>query len=138
MIEQFAPYWDHNLGYGKLATAAFHSGNFDIAERFILKLKQSQNWERAKEIGFLAEIWHNRGKTEEAHARLIECLKRLIEESKTANGSDRNLFEKWFQQHRSTYLKLFPDKGEETLEKNGIPTTTRREPGASDFLATQI
>ena len=126
LIDEVSPYWDHNLGYGKLGTAAFRSGHYDIAERYFTKLRQSyKDWTRGEEMGLLAEIWLKRGRIEEARALLIECLKSLLDESKTATGSDRKLFEKWFQQHRSTYLKLFPERGDASLRKNGIPPTTR-------------
>jgi tetratricopeptide (TPR) repeat protein len=127
LIEQFAPSWDHNRGYGKLGSAAFRCGSYDIAERYFEKLRQSsQDWQRAEEMSLLAEIWVKRGQAENAHALLLECLKGLLEESKTATGSDRKRFEDWFQHHRSTYLRLFPDRGDADLQKNGIPATTLR------------
>ena len=127
VIEKLAPYWDHNSGYGKIGMAGFRCGRFAIAERCFERLRQScQDWPRSEEMSFLAEIWANQGRVDDAHSLLVECLKRLLEESKTATGSGRKLFEKWFQQHRATYLRLFPDRGETILEKNGIPPTTRR------------
>jgi tetratricopeptide (TPR) repeat protein len=129
VIEQFAPGWDHNLGYGKLGRAAFRCGSYDLAGRYFEKLRQSsKDWQRAEEMGLLAEIWVKRGQTEKAHALLVECLKRLLEESKTATGSDRKRFEDWFQHHRSTYLRLFPESGDAGLQKDGVPSTTLRNP----------
>jgi hypothetical protein len=77
-------------------------------------------------MGLPTEIWFKQGRSDDAHSLLIDCLKRLLEESKTAPGSDRKLFEDWFQRHRSTYLKLFPNRADAGLEKNEIPATTRR------------
>ena len=101
----------------------------DLAKvfQYLERLRQaSKDWPRSEEMGLLAEIWFKQGRTDDAHALLIDCLKRLLEESKTATGSDRKLFEDWFQRHRSTYRKLFPNRADASLEKNGIPATTRR------------
>ncbi len=125
LITQVAPYWDHNLGYGKLGKGAFECGRHDLAETYFLKLRQAENWARGEDMSFLAEIWTKRGRNEEARSLLLDCLKRLLEESKSATGSDRQLFERWFQRHRTTYLRLFPDHPESELQKAGIPNTTR-------------
>ena len=71
-------------------------------------------------MGFLAEIWKKRGRSEEAQTLLIDALKGLQEEWHTATGSDRKLFEDWFQTRRSTYLKLFPEHGDTELRRQGI------------------
>ena len=125
LFEQVSPYWDHNMGYGKLGTAAVRAGDYDIAESYFVKLRKSYaDWHRCAEMDLWAEIWAKRGRTVEAHAILVECLKQILEESKTVKGSDKKLFEEWFQQHRSTYLKLFPGKGDASLVGCGIPTST--------------
>ena len=125
MIAQFSQHWDHNLGYGKLGKAAFHCGQYDIAEPYFAKLRQSENWAHGDDMSFLAEIWVKHGRTVEAQTLLVDSLKCLLEESKTATGSDRKLFEDWFQHHRSTHLRLFPDRGNAGLTKSDIPSTTR-------------
>ena len=127
LIAEFAPRWDHNRGYGKLGTAAFRCGRYAIAERYFQKLRESnENWPRNEEMSLLAEIWVKQGRAEDAHSLLLDCLKKLLEESKSATGSDRKLFEDWFQHQRAAYLRLFPDRGDASLAKEGIPPSTRR------------
>lgn len=125
LIDELAPVWNHNYGYGQLGAAAFHCGDHDTAEYYFLKLRASmQDWRRSETMDLLAEIWAKRGHLEQSQSLLIECLKHVLEESKTAKGSDRKLYEQWFQSHRSAYLRLFPEKGAATLAAYGIPTTT--------------
>lgn len=129
LLEMFRPHWDHNLGYGKLGSAAFKSGHDRIAECFIVKLRDStEDWCRSEEIGFLAEIWKKQGRTDEAHKLMVEALKGLSEQSRTATGSDRQLFEAWFQTRRSTYLRLFPELDDDELRRHGIASSTLTEP----------
>jgi hypothetical protein len=126
VIEALAPHWDHNLGYGKLATAAFRCGLFDVAEGYCVRLRQSMaEWHRSEAMSLLAEIWFGQGRREDAHGLLVDCLKELLADSETATGSDRALFEDWSQRHRATYLRLFPERGDATLSEHGIPPTTR-------------
>jgi hypothetical protein len=128
LLEKFRPHWDHNLGYGKLGSAAFKSGHDQIAESFIVTLRHSmKDWCRSQEIGFLAEIWKKQGRSEQAHTLLIDALKGLHEQSRTATGSDRKLFEEWFQRRRSTYLQLFPERGDDELRRHGIASSTLAE-----------
>lgn len=125
LIETFRPHWEHNLGYGYLGAAAFKSGYDQIAERFLVTLRHSlKDWCRCEEMGFLAEIWKNQGRADEAHQLLIDALKGLLEQSREAKGSDCALFEEWFQTRRSTYLRLFPDRGEAELRRLEIPSST--------------
>jgi hypothetical protein len=129
LLARFRPHWDHNLGYGKLGSAAFRSGHDHIAESFIVKLRHSMNdWCRSEEIGFLAGIWKKQGRTDEAHELMIDALKGLRDQSRTATGSDRQLFEDWFQARRSTYLRLFPERGDDELRRHGIASSTLTEP----------
>lgn len=125
LIEKFRSHWDHNLGYGKLGVAAFKSGNDQIAESFFLKLRGSmKDWQRHEEISFLAEIWSRQGRSEEAHSLLIDALNGVYELSRTATGSDCKLFEDEFQTHRATYLRLFPERGDDELRRLGIRSST--------------
>jgi len=127
LVAELAPEWDHPLGYGKLGRAAFKSGHQDVAESFFVKYREKcQNFERGEEMGLLAEIWCQAGKAEEASALLIECLRRILEGSKTATGSDVQCFEDWFQAQRKSFLKLFPE-GTATLADQSIPETTLRQ-----------
>jgi hypothetical protein len=128
LIEQFRPYWQHNLGYGQLGTAAFKSGHDRIAEPLLDKLRHSYpGWCRAQEMSFLAEIWHRQGRTEDSHALLLDVMRGVAEQSRTAAGSDRELFEERFQFHRASYLRLFPDRGDAALRRQGIATSTLAE-----------
>ena len=74
-------------------------------------------------MGYLAEIWFGKGKRDEARDLLVQCLKRLLEESKTATDSDIDLFERWFQERKATLAKLFP-AASEILAQAGVPETT--------------
>ena len=125
LVEKFRPHWDHNLGYGKLGSSAFKSGHEKIAESFIVTLRNSlKDWCRCEEMGYLAEIWKKQGRTEDAHTLMIDALTGLLAQSREATGSDCQLFDNWFQLQRSTYLKLFPERGENELRLHGIPAST--------------
>jgi hypothetical protein len=124
-IQLLAPHWDHCSGHLKLGGAAFKCGQFDIAEDLLLKARDKcANWERSEEMVFLAEIWCERGQQPEAKSLLLECLRRLLAESKTATGSDKRLFENWFQSQRAALLRLFTADAEVVLASQGIPEST--------------
>ena len=125
LIAELAPYWEHASGYSKLGNAAYKCGQFDLAEEFFLKYRKGcANYERGEEMGLLAEMWCRDGKQDAAKNLLLDCLRRVLEESKTASGSDRDLFEKWFQKQRGTFLRLFP-ADEAVLLAQSIPSSTR-------------
>jgi len=124
VINQFAPYWNHNLGFGVLGAAAFKSGHDQLAETFFLKLRESKDWCRSREMAFLSEIWHRQGRVDESRELLVGAMRGVLTQSKAATGSDRKLFEEWFQNHRSTFLRLFPQQGDEWLRTQGISSST--------------
>lgn len=122
LIELFAPHWEHNLGYGELGSAAIKAGRDDIAEKFFLQFKEKcEDWQRSARMSQLAEIQHRLGKSDEARSLLIECMRKMLEDGRKAEGSDRKLFEEWFQNHRKTFRELFPG---ESLAAYGLPETT--------------
>ncbi len=124
-IELFGPHWGHNRGYSTLGSAAHRAGDHATAERYLLRLRESyDDWFRSDDMDILARIWHTRGDDEQAHDLLIACLRGTARDSRSAKGSDRKLYEEWFQNHRSTYLELFPERGDAFLAEQGIPTTT--------------
>jgi hypothetical protein len=128
LVERFRPYWQHNLGYGLLGKLSYRAGDHELAESLISKLYGTYDyWGRANEMNILAEIWHGKGRTDEAQRLLVEALQQILDQSRTATGSDRELFEGWFQSRRSTYLRLFPDRGDEVLQRRGIPRSTQDE-----------
>jgi hypothetical protein len=125
LIELFAPYWDHNSGYGILGAAAYKCGELNLAEQFFLKLRSNyEDVHRSAEMSTLAEIWFARGQLDQAKALLLDCLQKLFAEAREAEGSDRKLFEEWFQNHRRTFLKLFAPDAERLLAERHIPATT--------------
>ncbi len=125
VIRSVAPYWDHNAGYGKLGRAAFDCGNHPVAEEYFLKLLQNyKDSHRSPEVALLAEIWCARGDDGNARKLLVDCLGKLIAESKSATGSDKQLFEKWFQNQRQALLKLFPTEMPALCEEYRIPAST--------------
>jgi len=129
VVQVLAPHWDHVTGFGNLGIAAFKCGQLDLAEGFFLKYRdQSKNYERGEEMRLLAELWCGSGKHEPAKQLLLDCLRRLLQESTTATGSDKALFEEWFQSQRSAFLKLFPADAEALLAAGAIPSSTLRRP----------
>ncbi|MCA9232089.1 MAG: hypothetical protein KDA57_15680 [Planctomycetales bacterium] len=124
IIRTLEPHWDHNSGYGTLGTTAYTCGDLETAERLFLKLRESYtDWRRSQEMSLLAKIWHSQRKSNDAQELLVDCLKGLIDEAKEATGSDRKLFEEWYQNHRQTYLELFAD-GADKLQELGLPEST--------------
>lgn len=125
VIQRLAPFWNHNSGYGTLGKAAFRCGEHTLAERFFTKLHDSyQHSHRSEEMGLLAEIWCQHEKREAAKDLLVDCLRKLVVESKTASGSDKQLFENWFRNQRGALLRLFPQDGQAILAASGIPDST--------------
>jgi hypothetical protein len=125
VVHQLAPFWEHNSGFGILVKTAFKGGRDALAESFFLKLRDCyEDSHRGEEMALLAEIWSKRGKHEDAKNLLLDCLRKLIAESKTATGSDKRLFENWFQNQRRAMLNLFPEDGEIVLTTGGIPNST--------------
>ena len=126
LIDYYRPMWDHNLGYGLLAAAAFKAKEFDLAEQNCLRLRKGlKDYCRSNEMSILAEIWTQRGKADNARELLIDCLQNLIvlvKESKYP--SDQRIYEEEFQCHRRTFLRLFPDPGELELSRRGIPAAS--------------
>lgn len=118
----FAPYWDHNLGYGLLGSAAFKVGQLDVAESYFDKQRHGvDDYCRYAEMSLLAEIWCGRGDTDEARDLLVDCLKQLVTLiAESEYTSDRQMFAEEFQAHREAYLRLFPDN-ESSLSQHGIP-----------------
>jgi len=124
-ISVLAPFWDHNNGYGTLGTAAFKCADDALAESFFLRLRDNyKDSHRGEEMGLLAQIWFRSSKREDGKKLLLDCLRKLVAESKTATGSDKRFFEGRFQNHRGTLLRLFPHDGESVLAANGIPNST--------------
>lgn len=124
-VAKLEPHWDHNSGYGSLGKAAFQAGDMETAERLFTKLRGSyDDWHRAEEMSLLARIWHQQGKASEASELMTGCLGGLVKEVKEAKySSDRKRFEKQYQNHRKTYLELFPERAKE-LEQLRLPKST--------------
>lgn len=124
LIQVLEPHWDYNRGYGQLGAAAYKAGDAATAERLLIKLKESyRDWRRSEQMGILARLWHEQGNSDRALQLLIDCLSGLVAEASEATGSDRKLFEEWFQNHRTTYVQLFGNS-EDQLRKAGIPEST--------------
>jgi hypothetical protein len=122
LVELFAPFWDNASGYTRLGAAALKAGQPDVAERYLLKLREGlENYYRYEEMDALAEIWIGRGETLQAHDLLLECMQKLVTDIKEGeNELEREGAAKMFQQHRVTFLRLFPN-GEKELQELGIP-----------------
>lgn len=125
LVSLLEPHWDHNAGYARLGSMAYKGGDFRTAERLILKLRESlADWHRAEEMSFLARMWHQQGKSQEASQLLISCLQGLVKEVKESEySSDRKMFEEEYQNHRKTFLELFPDSTGK-LQELGLPAST--------------
>jgi len=124
LIHFFDPIWEY--GNRQLGTAAFKIGKFDVAERYLLKFRNgAKDYCRAEEMGCLAEIWAGKGRASDAQALLIDCLKGLVTKVKESKyRSDQEMFEKEFQHHRQTFLRLFPQLGESELARHNVPSQT--------------
>lgn len=121
-LEKFAPYWEHNLGYFKLGRAAFLAGKHEVAERFLILLREGMEaYYRSETMSMLAEIWFNRGEIDQAQALLIDCQEKLLKECQESKyDSDRKRHAKDFHHHQTTFLRLFP-QGKDLLTQHGIP-----------------
>jgi hypothetical protein len=126
LIDFYRGVWDHNLGYGLLGSAAFRISNFGLAENYFKKLHSGlQDYCRSEEMSLLAEIWCQNGRSADAQNLLVECLKQLLVLVKNSNEpSDREIYEKEFQFHRATFLRLFPALGTTELSRHGIHAST--------------
>lgn len=122
LVELFAPFWDNAGGYTRLGTAALKAGQPELAEQYLLKLREGlDSYYRFEEMDMLAEIWVGRGETMQAHDLLLECMQKLVTDLKEDEDNlEREASGKTFQQHRATFLRLFPD-GEKELKELGIP-----------------
>ncbi len=128
-VREMAPHWDGVSGSGMLGIAAFKAAQWDLAEEFFRKYRnQCTNYERGEEMDFLAELWCRNGKPDFARELLVECLRRLLEESKTATGSDEDLFEKWFQKRREAFLKILSQPKAESNSWERWTSPPRRAP----------
>jgi len=120
LVETFQPHWKHNLGYGHLGRAAFLAGQFDLAEPFFLEIRDGMDSShRSETMSMLAEIWHDRGDTQAARDLLIECLKQTVKDFQESEYlSDRKMFAQCYQDHRATFLKLFPQDEPQLADQN--------------------
>jgi hypothetical protein len=75
-------------------------------------------------MSFLAEVWHRQGRTVESRGLLLEAMRGLLEQSRAAYNGEQRLLEKQFQFHRSTFLRLFPDRADIELRRLSIPSST--------------
>lgn len=122
LVKFLEPHWQHNLGYGKLATAAFAAGDHAFAEPYILKIREGlEDWFRSEEMLLLARIRFARGDLAGAREGLIECMAANVAKNRAeADESDHPLYENAFQAARKTFLELFPaDVG--LLAQRGLP-----------------
>ena len=118
LVELFSPYWDHNLGHGKLGSAAFKAGHHETAERYLLKLRHGlEQYFRAEEMSMLADIWFAQGDDQQAHELLLDCMQQLTKEIQESKyHSDRKMFAEELLHHRATFLRLFPSKESRLVE----------------------
>ena len=113
------------LLYGTLGKAAFKCDEHALAEGFFLKFRDNhEDWHRGEEMRLLAEIWCNCDKRADAQKLPLDCLRKRAADSKTATGSDKRLFENWFQSQRAAFLRLFTPDSEAVLASEGIPDST--------------
>lgn len=121
LIDYFADAWDHNRGYGKLGSAAFKAGRDDLAEKYLLQMRDGlESYFHADEMSLLADVWARRGNTQQARDLLVSCLQGLISQiQKSEYNSDRDMFADAYRRHRATYLRLFSE-GEPELTALGL------------------
>ncbi len=121
LIDYFDPAWKHNRGYGKLGAAAVKAGRDDVAEKYLLQMRDGlENYSHSEEMSLLAEVWHRRGNVQQARDLLINCLRGMVKTIQECKyNSDRGIFAKTYRHHRATYLRLFP-AGEQELAALGL------------------
>jgi hypothetical protein len=122
-IEFFESLWEHNYGYSRLALLAESVQLDEDAERLFGKyLANSQWWYRGKDASVIAKFWKRHDRTDDAKALLFSAFKELEREHRELKyESDRKSNNEYFQEHRQTYLDLFPENGEAELKAHGIP-----------------
>lgn len=108
LIETFAPHWDHNLGYGTIGNAAFDAEQWDLAERYFLKLKKGMDsYVRCEEMSRLASIWHACGETKQAKDLIIECMAGTLKQIRESKyNSDRDMFAGEYSSRKKTIPTL--------------------------------
>jgi hypothetical protein len=107
-IRSLAPMWEHNLGYTTLGEAAFQAGLIDDAECFLAKFRaECPDACRGETLDLLAEIWCEKGRNDDAKALLAECLEKLAEELKTAEGDERKTLAEDLEAKRQLMVRLF-------------------------------
>jgi len=122
LVRKLLPFWEHNLGYGKLGAIAFQAGDHALAEELLLKLKANyKDWARSEEMTHLAEIWHRRGETNAARDLMLTCLRHTLGEAAEATGTDIAFHERIYQRQRQDYGRIF---GDAALDALGLPATT--------------
>lgn len=108
-LPQWEACWDHPRGLGILSKAALHCGLFTEAERLLLKLRDTYaDYQRSEEMSLLARLWASQGRRDEAISLLKDCLSRLVEEGR--RHGDPSQYERWYQNHRITFLEIFPEE----------------------------
>lgn len=123
ILEVVEPVWsEHPSGWSHLGNAAFQCRLDDVAMKYLTRTCDGSS--RGEEPSMLAELLVRNGKPDEARDRLLRALRETIKESRTAKGSDRQLFERWFQGQRQAFLRLFPALGETHLRSQEIPAST--------------
>ena len=89
------------------------SGHDLVAEPFFVQLRQSsEDGSRYEEMSLLAEIWHPQVRVDNSRSLLIDALRGVLEQSRSAAGDDRKLFEERFHFHRSNFSETLPRPGE--------------------------
>lgn len=110
LIEELAPFWNHNLGYAELGKAAHAAGLDARAEALFQKLIQSYpHAYRSEAMGLLADIWCRQGRAHEAWTLLSDAV------LKTAADSPQGLPAEMLERHKEDLRRLFPDRAEAFL-----------------------
>lgn len=112
LIDQLAPFLDHNMGRLQLGEAAFGIGDFDRAEALFLEYKEDcDSYYRSNAMSKLAEILHQKGHTRRACELLIECLCKTADEFNSSKYDiDRQISADRYQEFRDTFVRLFPEQ----------------------------
>jgi hypothetical protein len=70
-------------------------------------------------------LWVQLGDHERAQRQLVASLAQMRDENCAESDEDSKAqVEGWFQENRSAYLRLFPERGEADLKRRGIPEFT--------------
>ncbi len=109
-IKSFEKKWNSLFGYSVLGLAWFRCGNLVAAEQELIKICDDiDDYCHRDEVGTLAAIWCQVGKSIRARELLADCLGRLHDMIVASQEEwDKKVYFLQYKQFRSVFRQLFP------------------------------